>query len=101
LLPWISSQFVVAAKKSGDLSVCIDPKPLNAALKRERYQIPVIDDVLPDLGDAQVFSKIDLASAFWQLELGDTACFHLSMGDTAGFGYLLAYASQARYYKSI
>ena len=67
---WVS-QFVVAVKKSGDLRVCIDPKPLNAALKRERYQIPVIDDVLPDLAEARVFTKVDLASAFWQLELDD------------------------------
>ena len=34
---WIS-QFVVAVKMSGDLRVCIDPKPLNATLKRKRYQ---------------------------------------------------------------
>ena len=34
-----ASQFIVAVKKSGDLRVCIDPKELNAALKRERYQI--------------------------------------------------------------
>ena len=38
-------------------------------LKRERYQIPVIDDLLPDLTDARVFTKVDLASAFWHLEL--------------------------------
>ena len=67
---WVS-QFVVAVKKSGDLRVCIDPKPLNAVLKRERYQIPVIDDLLPDLAEARVFIKVDLASAFWQLELDD------------------------------
>jgi len=36
---WVS-QFVVAVKKSGDLRVCIDPKPMNAALKKERYPIP-------------------------------------------------------------
>ena len=65
---WVS-QIVVAMKKSGELRVCIDPKPLNAALKRERYQIPVIDDLLPDLTDARVFTKVDLASAFWHLEL--------------------------------
>ena len=65
------SQFVVPVKKSGDLRVCIDPKPLNAALKRERYQIPVIDDVLPELAEARVFTKVDLASAFWQSELDD------------------------------
>ena len=67
---WVS-QFVVAVKKSGDLRVCIDPKPLNAVLKRERYQIPVVHDVLPDLAEARVFTKVDLASAFWQLELDD------------------------------
>ena len=65
---WVS-QIVVAVKKSGELRVCIDPKPLNAALKREHYQIPVIDDLLPDLTDARVFTKVDLASAFWHLEL--------------------------------
>ena len=38
-------------------------------LKRERYQIPVIDDLLPDLTDARVITKFNLASAFWDLEL--------------------------------
>ena len=65
---WVS-QIVVAVKKSGELRVCIDPKPLNEALKREHYQIPVIDDLLPDLTDARVFTKVDLASTFWHLEL--------------------------------
>ena len=60
---------MVAVKKSGELRVCIDPKPLNDALKREHYQIPVIDDLLPDFTDARVFTKADLASAFWHLEL--------------------------------
>ena len=67
---WVS-QIVVAMKKSGALRVCIDPKPLNEALKRERYQIPVVDDLLPDLSEARVFSKVDLASAFWHLELDE------------------------------
>ena len=58
---WVS-QIVVAMKKSGELRICIDPKPLNAALKRERYQ-------MPDLTDAHVFTKVELASAFWHLEL--------------------------------
>ena len=60
---------MVAVEKSGELRVCIDPKPLNDALKREHYQIPVFDDLLPVLTDARVFTKADLASAFWHLEL--------------------------------
>ena len=49
---------------SGELRVCIDPRPLNTVLKRESYQIPIIDDLLPDMTDARVFTKVDLASAF-------------------------------------
>ena len=98
---WVSQFTVVAVKKSGDLRVCIDPKPLNVALKRERYQIPVIDDVLPDLAEARVFTKVDLASAFWQLELDDESILQLPMGYTAGFVYRLACVSRARYFKSI
>ena len=36
----------------GKLRICIDPQLLNAALKREHYQLPVLDDVLPKLKGA-------------------------------------------------
>ena len=62
---------MVAVKKSGELRICIDPKPLNSASKREHYQIPVVNDLFPDLTDARVFTKVDLASAFWHLELDE------------------------------
>ena len=62
--PWVSS-VVVATKKNGALRVCIDPKPLNEALKRERYQLPVIDDLLPELSKAKVFSTVDFRSGYW------------------------------------
>lgn len=65
---WVS-QIVVGDKKNGKLRICIDPKPLNKALKRPHYQLPIIDDVLPDLAEAKFFSKLDLASAFWQIKL--------------------------------
>ena len=46
--PWGRS-LVVATKKSGALGICIDPKPLNQALKRETFQLPVLDEILPEL----------------------------------------------------
>lgn len=89
---WVS-QIVVAIKKSGALRICIDPKPLNEALKRVRYQIPVIDDVLPDLSETRVFFKMDLASAFWHLELakesGKLTTFSTPCGRFDGCAYLL------------
>lgn len=68
--PWVS-QMVMATKKSGGVRICIDPKPLNKALKREHFQLPIIEDILPDLSKAKVFSKIDLRSGYWHLMLDD------------------------------
>ena len=51
---WVST-VVMATKKNGDLRACIDPRERNGALKRERYQLPILEDVLPDLVNAKVF----------------------------------------------
>ena len=66
--PWVSS-LAVAVKKSGALRICIDPRPLNTALKRERYQLPVLEDILPELSKAKVFSTVDLKSGYWHCVL--------------------------------
>ena len=71
---WVT-QFVVCRKKSGKLRVCIDPKPLNRALKREHYHLQVMDDVLPCFNKAKVFTKLDLASAFWHIQLDEESSF--------------------------
>lgn len=64
-----TSRMVVATKKSGSLRICLDPRPLNKALKRERYQLPVMDEILPDLAKAKVFSKVDLSAGYWHVVL--------------------------------
>lgn len=68
--PWVS-QIVVAKKKQGGLRVCIDPPELNKALKREHYTLPVLEDVLHELGQSAVFSKADLSSGFWHVQLDE------------------------------
>ena len=39
------------------------------AVKRERFRIPTIDEVLQDLNQSKFFSKLDLTSAHHQLEM--------------------------------
>ena len=65
------SRMLVATKKSGKLRVCIDPRPLNKALKRERYPIPTMDDILPQLTKSKFFSKLDLSNAYWHVRLDE------------------------------
>ena len=67
---WVSA-LLVREKPNGKLRLCIDPKPLNSALKRVHYPMPVIEDILPELNEVKVFSKADLKEGFLQCELDD------------------------------
>ena len=67
---WVS-QMAVARKKNGNLRLCIDPKSLNSVLLREHYQLPTLDDTLAKFNKCTVFSKLDVRSAYWHLQLDD------------------------------
>lgn len=40
---------------------------LNKALKRERFILPALEDIAPQLSGATVFSTVDALSEFWQI----------------------------------
>ena len=66
---WISSEVVV--RKGSKLRLCIDPKDLNKALKRSHYPMPTIEEILPELSKAKVFSVADARNGFWQVKLDE------------------------------
>lgn len=68
--PWVS-QMVVTRKKNGQLRICIDPKYLNEALQRERFTMPHLDDVLHELSQSKIFTKVDLRNGFWHVVLDE------------------------------
>ena len=59
------------AKANGGIRKCVDTKPLKKALKRNHYMMPTIEDILPDLQDAKVFTTCDVAHAFWHVQLDE------------------------------
>ena len=66
--PWACG--VVMAKKKGDqLRFCCDFRYLNSVTVKDAYPIPRIDEILSKLGDAKLFTTLDLGSAFWQAPL--------------------------------
>jgi hypothetical protein len=71
---WVSN-LVTVIKPNGKLRVCIDPVHLNKAIKRCHYPLPVIEDILPELGNVKVFSKADLREGFLQCELDDESSY--------------------------
>ena len=68
--PWISALLVIR-KQNNDIRICIEPNPLNRALKRDHFCMPTIDDILPQLTKATVFSTIDAKSVFWHCKLAN------------------------------
>lgn len=59
-------------KPDGKIRICADYKiTINPWLKETNHPLPRIQDLLIKLADGKIFSKIDLASAYNQLELDD------------------------------
>ena len=67
---WVN-QMAVVQKKSGKVRLCLDPRPLNVSLKREHYPLPVLDDILPQLSNATVFSICDLKDGYLHCPLDE------------------------------
>ena len=64
---WVSSFVVV--EKPNKLRICLDPQDRNRALQRSHYPFPVIQQILPDLTNAKVFSVVDAKDGFWHVPL--------------------------------
>nr|XP_016453228.1 PREDICTED: RNA-directed DNA polymerase homolog [Nicotiana tabacum] len=72
--PWSCSAFYVnksAEKERGAPRLVINYKPLNAVLKWIRYHIPNKRDLLKSTYKANVYSKFDMKSGFWQIQVAE------------------------------
>ena len=68
IAPWVSN-IVIAPKDDGDIRITLDAKNLNKAIQASSFPIPRQEDIKAKLAGAKFFSKLDLKSAFWQLEI--------------------------------
>ncbi|GKA42858.1 putative reverse transcriptase domain-containing protein, partial [Tanacetum coccineum] len=67
-LPW-GAPVLFVKKKDGSFWMCIDYQELNKLTVKNRYPLPMIDDLLNQLQGSSIYSKIDLRSGYHQLRV--------------------------------
>ena len=66
-----AAPIVLVRKKSGELRICNDYRKLNTKVARDAFPLPRIEESLESLGKAKIFSTLDLASAYNQIEVDE------------------------------
>jgi hypothetical protein len=58
-------------KKDGSLKMCADYRTFNKVTVKNRYPLPRIDDLFDRLSKAEVFSRINLRSGYYQIRVAE------------------------------
>jgi hypothetical protein len=66
--PW-SFPVVLVIKKDGSRRFCVDYRDLNKITKRDAYPLPLVDELLDQVGDSVYRSSMDLIAGYWQIAL--------------------------------
>ena len=66
------SMLLIVKKKDGSPRVCVDYRAINEITVKNKYPLPLMDELFDRVQGARFFSKIDLRDGFFQIRLAES-----------------------------
>ena len=80
---WVNG-LVIVEKPNGKLSICLNPRHLNNAIKHEQVYLPIATEILSQMSGACFYLKPDASLGYLQIKVNEESSHLLAFNITSG-----------------